>query len=82
MTSSPDVPGRVASAMDVATAIFAALGLILVCTGAYRDVFDIGGGTVISIGWMHAAFVAAAIAAIRHAALPHPTLLASFRQWR
>ena len=82
MTSSPEGPGRVASAMDVATAVFAALGLILVCTGPYRDVFDIGGGGVISIGWMHAAFAAAAIAAVRHAALPRPTLLASVRQWR
>ena len=82
MTSSPGGPGRVASAMDAATAIFAALGLILVCTGAYRDVFDIGGGGVISIGWMHAAFAAAAIAAVRHTALPRPTLLASVRQWR
>ena len=50
MTSSPGGPGRIASAMDAATAIFAALGLILVCTGAYRDVFDIGGVGVISIG--------------------------------
>ena len=82
MTSSPEGPGRVASAMDVATAVFAALGLILVCTGPYRDVLDIGGGSVISIGWMHAAFAAAAIAAVRHAALPRPTLLASVRQWR
>ena len=31
---------------------------------------------------MHAAFAAAAIAAVRHAALPRPTLLASVRQWR
>jgi len=68
--------------MDVATAVFAALGLILVCTGPYRDVFDIGGGSVISIGWMHAAFAAAALAAVRHAALPRPALLASVRQWR
>jgi hypothetical protein len=82
MTSSPEGPGRVASAMDVATAVFAALGLILVCTGPYRDVFDIGSGGVISIGWMHAAFAAAALAAVRHAALPRPTLLASVRQWR
>ena len=82
MTSSPEGPGRVASAMDVATAVFAALGLILVCTGPYRDVLDIGGGSVVSIGWMHAAFAAAAIAAVRHAALPRPTLLASVRHWR
>jgi hypothetical protein len=82
MTRPSDVPGPLASALDAAFAICALLALILACTGAYRDVLDSGGGIAISIGWTHAAFAAAALAAIRHAASPRPTLLASVRRWR
>jgi hypothetical protein len=82
MTSPPEVPGRTASALDVAVAIFGALSLVLLCTGPYRDVLDIGGGTAVSIGWMHAAFVAGGLTAIRHAAFPRPTILASIAGWR
>ena len=79
MTDSPGDAGPLASAMDVAVALAAALTLILACTGAYRDVVA---GVVVSIGWMHTAFAAAAIAAIRHAARPRPSGLASVRRWR
>jgi Mannosyltransferase (PIG-V) len=78
MSSSAPIPGRIASAMDVAVAISGVLAFVLLCTGAFRDVV---GGTVISIGWMHAAFAAAGLTAIRHAAFPRPTIAASFSRW-
>jgi hypothetical protein len=78
MTSSSPIPGRIASAMDVAVAISGVSAFILLCTGAFRDVV---GSTVISIGWIHAAFGAAGLTAIRHAAFPRPTIAASFSQW-
>jgi Mannosyltransferase (PIG-V) len=79
MTRASGEPGPLASTMDVAVAVCAAVAVILLCTGHYRDVI---GGVAISIGWAHAAFAAAAIAAIRHAALPRPSMLASLRRWR
>ena len=79
MTRTPARPGPVASAMDGMVAFCAALSLLLACTGAYRDVV---GGVALTVGWMHTAFAAAALASIRHAAVPRPTLLASVRCWR
>ncbi len=72
-------PGPLATTIDAAVALCAVSALVLSGTGPYRDVV---GGVGISIGWTHAAFVAAAMAAIRHAALPRPTLLSSLRRWR
>jgi Mannosyltransferase (PIG-V) len=79
--TSPHTPGSFVAAMDAAVAICAVLALILACTGAYREVLGTGGGLVLSVGWMHAAFVAGAIAAIRHAAVPRPSILASITGW-
>ena len=77
--TGPGSPGRLAMTIDAVAA--AALGgaALLAITGPYRQVL---GGTAVSIGWMHAAFAAAGVAAIRHAAMPGPTGLASLRQWR
>ncbi len=72
-------PGRLALAGDAVTTAAGLLAVLLAVVGPYRDVI---GGTAVSVGWMHAAFVAAALAAIRHAAIPRPTWLASVRHWR
>ncbi len=79
MTDDPEIPGAAASAADVATALGVLATLALACTGSYRDVIA---GRIVSIGWEHAAFAAAAIAAIRHAARPRPSIAASVRRWR
>ena len=78
MTRTPARPGPIASTTDAVVALCAALSLLLACTGAYRDVVR---GVALSIGWMHMAFAAVALASIRHAAVPRPTLLASLRRW-
>jgi hypothetical protein len=79
MIGDPAAPGRVAGGIDVAAASCALLSLLLAWTGPYRDVVA---GMGLTIGWTHAAFVAAALAAIRHAALPRPTMVASLQRWR
>jgi hypothetical protein len=79
MTGSSDKPGAGAAAADVATALGVLAALVLACTGSYRDVIA---GAIVSIGWEHAAFAAAAVTAIRHAARPRPSIVASARRWK
>jgi hypothetical protein len=77
--TGPVPPGRTASVIDTVTAGAAFVTAALAVGGPYRGVIA---GTPVSIGWMHAAFAAAALAAIRHAAIPRPTVLASIQHWR
>ncbi len=79
MTGDLESPGTAASAADLATALGILAAVVLACTGSYRDVIA---GTIVSIGWEHAAFAAAAVAAIRHAARPRPTIFASAKRWQ
>ncbi|MEO7270955.1 MAG: hypothetical protein ABIX28_17315, partial [Vicinamibacterales bacterium] len=72
-------PGRIAMASDAVATAAAIASAMLAIIGPYRQVVA---GTAVTIGWMHAAFAAAAIGAIRHAAMPRPTWLASLRVWR
>ena len=78
MTESSGNPGAAAAAADVAVALLGGLAAVLACTGPYRDIVA---GVALSLGWEHALFATAAIAAIRHAALPRPSWLASVRRW-
>jgi mannosyltransferase PIG-V len=64
---------------DAATLALALAAVTLFGTGGYRDVV---GGIPVSIDWTQAAFAAAGIAAIRHAAAPRPSLASSIRRWR
>ena len=67
---------RIADAVAAASALIA---VTLLIAGAYRGVWF--GGSV-SIGWMHAAFAGLAVAAVRHAAVPSPSIAASIGRWR
>ena len=69
----PSVVTRVADLVTVACGLLAA-GLFV--SGGFRDVI---GGSPISITWLHVAFVAVAVAAVRHAAVPRPGLLGSIQ---
>jgi hypothetical protein len=79
MTGSSGSPGAAAAVADVVTAFGVLAALVLACTGNYREVIA---GSIVSIGWEHAAFAAAAIAAIRHAARPRPSIVTSVRRWK
>src|SRR5512144_1516391 len=67
--------GRIA---DGIAAGCAAAALLLLVAGSYRDVWF---GTTISIGWVHAAFAALAVVAVRHAAVSSPSILSSLNSW-
>ena len=77
--TAPAPPGPLAMAIDAVITVAAAASVVLVITGPYREALA---GTAVSIGWMHTAFAAAGLAAIRHAAIPGPTWWASLRHWR
>ena len=66
---------------DLVTLALALAALGLLVSGGFREVI---GGAPVSITWLHAAFVAAAVAAVRHAAVPRPGLprtIGDARQW-
>jgi len=66
---------------DLVTIALALTALGLFVSGGFREVV---GGTPVSITWLHAAFGAAAVAAVRHAAMPRPSLphtIHDARQW-
>jgi hypothetical protein len=73
------VRGRAAAAADWLTLACAAGACALILTGDYRQVL---GGAAITVTWLHAAFLAAAIAAIRHTAIPSPSLVTRLGVWR
>ena len=77
--TSPVPPGRIAMALDAVATVAAASAVLLAITGPYREALA---GTPVSIGWLHAAFAAGGLAAIRHAAMPGPTWFSSVRHWR
>jgi hypothetical protein len=79
MTGASESPGVAATYADVATAVGVLAAVVLACTGNYRDVIA---GRIVSIGWEEAAFAAGAVAAIRHAAHPRPSILATARRWK
>ena len=68
-------------AADLVTLALALTAVGLFVSGGFRDVID---GVPVSISWLHAAFAAAAVAAVRHAAVPRPSLprtIADARLW-
>jgi hypothetical protein len=69
---------RLAVASDVTTVLSLAAAVCLALTGSYRSVL---GGVPLTITWAHALFAAGAIAAIRHAAAPTPSLLVTLGGW-
>jgi hypothetical protein len=71
MTGRRGTPPWIAVAADVAALVLVASAAVLLLAGPYRKAF---GETIVSVGWEHAAFAALAIAAIRHAALPAPSI--------
>ena len=71
MTGRRQTPPWIAIAADVAALVLVASAAVLLLAGPYRKAF---GETIVSVGWEHAAFAALAIAAIRHAALPTPSI--------
>jgi hypothetical protein len=71
--------GRLAAAADAATVSATAVAVVLALVGGVREAV---GGDVIAIGWRHAAFAALAIAAVRHTALPRPSILHTLQSWR
>jgi hypothetical protein len=89
MRSSAEVEGRVrttraehlTAAADWATLVSALAAAVLLLTGDARQVVA---GVPITLGWLHAAFAAIAVAAIRHAAVPVPSIgvrLRGLREW-
>lgn len=69
---------RLAAAALDAVAVAASLAsLALLLAGAWRPVVD---GAPRSISWLHALFAAGAAAAVRHAAVPSPSLLTRLRR--
>lgn len=79
MTGAVPAPGRVLLVADAATMLLALAAAVLFAAGAYRDVV---GGAAVSVEWLHAAFAAAAIAAIRHAAVPTPSIATTINRAR
>jgi hypothetical protein len=65
--------------MDAATVVGVVLSAGLALGGNYRDSV---GNEPFAVSWVHALFVALAIAAVRHAARPSPSILASLSTWR
>jgi Mannosyltransferase (PIG-V) len=78
MRTGPSLPAP-ARVADATVAAALALAAALAVTGPIRTVIA---DTAITVGWAQAAFLAAAIAAIRHAALPRPSMLDSVAGWR
>lgn len=77
--SVPPSAGGAARAADTISAAFVGAAVLLFVIGPLRTAV---GGTPITVGWAHAAFLSAAVAAVRHAAVPRPTILATAGQWR
>ena len=71
MTGRRGTPPWIAIAADVAALVLGASATVLLLAGPYRKAL---GETIVSVGWEHAAFAGLAIAAIRHAALPTPSI--------
>jgi Mannosyltransferase (PIG-V) len=74
MSEPPPWRKRALAAADLVTFVCTLLAAILLLTGPYRDVI---GGVIVSFPWTDAAFAAAALAAIRHAAVPRPSIVAT-----
>jgi len=76
--SEPAAP-RAATIADAVATLAAVVSAILAFGGGIRDVVS---GVVISVSWVHGLFVALAIAAVRHAAVPRPPILQTWRSWK
>src|SRR5262245_5570959 len=76
--SEPAAP-RAAMIADAVATLAVAVAAVLAFGGGIRDVVS---GVVISVSWVHGLFVALAIAAVRHAAVPRPSILQTWRSWK
>ena len=65
--------------IDGTVAAVALAAVVLLVFGPFRSVI---GETAISIRWTHLLFVAVALAVIRHAARPSPSIVSTWRSWR
>jgi mannosyltransferase PIG-V len=79
MSSGADPVRRLVRAADAGTTVAAAAAVLLLIFGTFRTIV---GGVPVSLPWTTAAFVGAAIAAIRHAAVPRPSIISSAAEWR
>lgn len=64
--------------VDGITAACAVAAVGLLVAGPYRGVWF---GTTVSLKWVHAIFAALALAAVRHAAAPSPSMASSVERW-
>ena len=69
---------RVATALDVAVVVAGTVALAVLLLGPWRAVMA---GTPVTVRWTHALFVALALLAIRHAAVPAPPLRVTIPDW-
>jgi hypothetical protein len=77
LTAVP-APSRVLWLCDAATIALLGAAVVLLLAGPYRNVVA---GSVVTLRWTHAAFAAAALAAIRHVARPAPSLAHGVKSW-
>jgi hypothetical protein len=78
MQSSKGWRERLILAADFATLVCGAGALVLFVVGSFRAVLD---DIAIRIDWRHAAFLAVALAAVRHAGQSSPSLLTRVSAW-
>jgi len=70
---------RAAAVADLVTVVCLVIAAWLLLAGAYRQVI---GGAAVTVRWSQLLIAAVAIATIRHAVLPRPSLLDSVEDWR